>query len=176
MDPLLIAGGVVMVVGVAVVFVMSRGRSLLPETSVDSLLNKLQAPYTVLTGSIIQGEQGMIRLDYTVVSPYGVFVIQEFREAGRVDARLNQEMWRVSGGSGKKLYNPVWGIRKVIGKLERLVGKYPYIPLVVFTRARLTGDRDNSILQVEDLIERLHSFQNVRLSEDEQKKIIGILG
>ena len=174
MDPWVIAGGVVAVL--AVVFVMTRGRSLLPETSVASLLGKLPEPYTVLTGSIIQGEQGMIRLDYTVVSPYGVFVIQEFRETGRVEVRLNEEMWRVSGVGGKKLYNPVWGIRKVIGKLERLVGKYPYIPLVVFTRARLAGDRDNSILQASNLLERLQSFQNARLSEDDQKKIIGILG
>lgn len=174
MNPWMIAGGVVAVL--AVVILIARGRSLLPETSVGPLLGQLKAPYTLITGSIIQGEQGMIRLDYTVVSPYGVFVIQEFREAGRVEVRLNQEMWRVSGVSGKKLYNPVWGIRKVIHKLERLVGKYPYIPLVVFTRARLAGDSDISILQAADLLDRLQSFQEARLSEDEQKKIVGILG
>ena len=174
MDPWVIAVGVAVVL--AVVFFMSRGRSILPKASVGSLLKKLDDPYTVLTGSIVQGEQGMIRLDHVVVSPYGVFVIKECRESGRIDVRLNREAWRVSGGGQKKLYNPVWEIRKVIQKLERLVGKIPYVPLVVFTHARLAGDKDISILQARNLIERIQSYQDRRLDEDQQKKIVGILG
>ena len=174
MDPWMITGGVVAVL--AVVLFVSRGRSILPEASVGSLLKKLDENYTVLTGSIVQGEQGMIRLDYTVVSPFGVFVIKECREAGRVEVRLNRETWRVSGVSRKKLYNPVWDTRKVIQKLERLVGKFSYIPLVVFTRARLKGDRDINVLEAPNLVGHIQSFADRRLSEDQQKKIVGILG
>ncbi len=168
------AGGVVAIL--AAVFFIARGRSILPTASVGSLLKKLDGNYTVLTGSIVQGEQGMIRIDYAVVSSFGLFIIKECPEAGRVEVRLNREAWRVSGGSSGKLYNPVWSIRKVIQKLERLVGDFPYIPLVVFTRGRLKGDRDINVLEARNLIGHIQSFADQRLSEDQQKKIVGILG
>jgi hypothetical protein len=173
MDPWMIAGGVVAILAVG--FFISRSRQLGPEISVGSLLKQLDNTYTVLTGSIVQGEHGMIRLDYTVVSPYGVFIIKECREPGRVEVRLNREEWRVSVGGLKKMYNPVWDIRKVIQKLERKFGKYPYIPLVVFTRARLTGDSDFNIMEVGKLVGHIQSFRDSRLSDDRQEKIVGIL-
>ncbi len=173
MDPWTITGSAVAVL--AAVYFVTRNRSLRPEVSVGSLLKQLDDSYTVLTGAIVQGEHGMIRLDYTVVSPYGVFIIKECREPGRVEVRLKQEEWRVSGGGPKKMYNPVWDIRKVIGKLERLVGKYPYIPLVVFTRARLTGDSDFNIMDAGKLVGHIRSFRELRLSDDRQEKIVGIL-
>ena len=172
MDPWMIAGGTV---AAAVGFLIWRKRSLRPEIPVRPLLKQLDSTYTVLTGSIVQGGQGMIRLDYAVVSPYGVFVIKECREPGRVEVRLNREEWRVSGGGPKKMYNPVWELRKVIGKLERLGGDYSYIPLVVFTRARLTGDKDFNLLESGSLIGHIQSFQEVRVSDDDQEKIVGIL-
>ncbi len=173
MDPWMIAGSIVAILAVG--FFISRSRQLGPEISVGSLLKRLDDTYTVLSGSIVQGEHGMIRIDYTVVSPYGVFIIKECREPGRVEVRLNREEWRVSGGGLKKIYNPLWDIRKVIGKLERLVGKYPYIPLVVFTRARLTGDSDFNIMEVGKLVGHIQSFRDSRLSDDRQEKIVGIL-
>ncbi len=173
MDPWMIAGSIVAILAVG--FFISRSRQLGPEVSVRSLLKRLDDTYTVLTGSIVQGEHGMIRLDYTVVSPYGVFIIKECREPGRVEVRLNREEWRVSGGGPKKIYNPVWDIRKVVGKLERLAGKYPYIPLVVFTRARLTGDSDFNIMEAGKLVGHIQSFRDSRLSDDRQEKIVGIL-
>ena len=175
MDPWMIAGGIV-AVG-AVLYWISRNRRLGPEVSVGTLLEQLDGKYTVLIGSIVQGEQGMIRLDYAVVSPSGVFVIKECREAGRVEVRLNREEWRIAGGGGrKKMYNPVWEIRKVIQKLERLVGEFPYIHLVVFTRARLTGERDFNVMETGNMIMHIQSFREPRLTEDQQRKIAGILG
>ena len=173
MDPWMIAGGVVAVLAAG--FFISRNRIFLPEVLVGPLLNKLGETYTVLKGVIVQGEHGMIHLDYTVVSPYGVFIIKECREPGRVEVRLNREEWRVSGGGTKKMYNPVWDIRKVVGKLERLAGEYPYISLVVFTRARLTGDSDFNIMEAGKLVVHIQSFRDLRLSDDQQEKIVGIL-
>jgi hypothetical protein len=173
MDPWIIAGGIAAIAAVGVF--ISRNRSLRPESSVGPLLKQLDSAYIVLTGSILQGEQGMIHLDYAVVSPYGVFIIKECREPGRVEVRLNREEWQVSGGGPKKLYNPVWDIRKVVGKLEQLAGKYPYIPLVVFIRARLTGDNDFNILEAGKLVSHIQSFRDLRLSDDRQEKIVGIL-
>jgi hypothetical protein len=92
-----------------------------------------------------------------------------------VEVRLKREDWRVSGGGSKKLYNPVWDIRKVVNKLEQLVGKYPYIPLVVFTRARLSGDNDFNIIESGKLIGHIQNFRDLRLSDDQQEKIVGIL-
>ena len=173
MDPWMIAGSIVAILAVG--FFISRNRQLGPEVSVGSLLKRLDNTYTVLTGCIVQGEQGMIRLDHVVVSPYGVFVIKECREVGRVDVRLNQEEWRVSGGGPKKIYNPVWDIRKVIQKLERRVGEYPYIPLVAFTRARLTGEDEFNVMEAGNLIVHIQSFMELHLTKDQQEKIVGIL-
>lgn len=173
MDPWMIAGGVVALLAVG--FFIWRNRSLRPEVSIRPLLKQLDDTYTVLTGSIVQGEQGMIRLDYAVVSPFGVFVIKECREPGRVEVRMNREEWRVSRGGPKKIYNPVWEIRKVIQKLERQVGEFPYIPLVVFTRAWLTGDEDFNVMEAGNMIRHIQSFRDHRLSDDRQEKIVGIL-
>jgi hypothetical protein len=173
MDPWMIAGGIVLIAAAG--FFISRNRLLRPEASVGPLLKQLDDTYTVLTGSIVQGDHGMIRLDYTVVSPYGVFIIKECREPGRVEMRLNREEWRVSGGGPNKLYNPVWDIRKVIQKLERKFGKSPYVPLVVFTRARLTGDSDFNVMEAEKLVRHIQGFRDRRLSDDQQEKIVGIL-
>jgi hypothetical protein len=173
MDPWMIAGIVIAVLAVG--FFISRNRQLGPEVSVGSLLKQLDDTYIVLKGSIVQGERGMIHIPYAVVSPYGVFIIKECREAGRVEVKINREEWRVSGGGPKKMYNPVWDIRKVVGKLERLAGKYPYIPLVVFTRARLTGDSDFNIMEAGKLVGHIQSFRDRRLSDDQQEKIVGIL-
>ena len=172
MDPWSIAGGIV---AAAVVFFVWRKRGHRSETPIGPLLKQLDSSYSVLTGSIVQGRQGMIRLDYTVVSPFGVFIIKECRESGRVEVRLNREEWRITGGGPKKMYNPVWDIRKVISKLERLAGDYPYIPLVVFTRARLLGDNDFNLMESAKLISHIQSFREVRLSDDRQEKIVEIL-
>ena len=173
MDPYIIAGGIVAILVVG--FYISRSRQLGPEASVGSLLKRLDNTYTVLSGSILQGEHGMIRLDHAVVSPFGVFIIKECREPGRVEVRLNREEWWVSGGGPKKIYNPVWDIRKVIGKLEKLAGEYPYVPLVVFTRARLTGDSDFNLMGAGKLVGHIQSFRDPRVSGDQQEKIVGIL-
>ncbi len=169
----MIAGAIIAIAVVG--FYLFRNRSLRPEISVAPLLRQLDDAYTVLRGSIVQGERGMIHLDHTVVSPYGVFIIKECRELGRVEVRLNREEWRVSGGGPKKIYNPVWDIRKVVGKLEKLAGDYPYIPLVVFTRARLTGDSDFNLMEAGKLLDHIQSFRERRLSDDQQEKIVGIL-
>ena len=174
MDPWMIAGAAI-AAGAALVWI-SRTRRLGPVISVATRLEALNGKYTVLSGAIVQGEQGMIRLDHVVVSPFGVFVIKECREAGRLEVRLNREEWRISGGGGrKKMYNPVWDVRKVIQKLERLAGEFPYMPLVVFTRARLTGEREIGVLEARELIGRIRSFTEPRLTEDQQRKIVGIL-
>ena len=173
MDPWIIAGGIVAILVVG--FYLSRSRQLGPEASVGSLLKRLDNTYTVLSGSIVQGEHGMIRIDHVVVSPFGVFIIKECREPGRVEVRINREEWKVSGGRSKKMYNPIWDIRKVVGKLERLVGEYPYIPLVVFTRARLAGKSDFNIMEGGKLVRHIQSFRDSRLSDVQQEKIVGIL-
>lgn len=169
----MIAGAIIAIAVVG--FYLFRNRSFRPEISVAPLLRQLDDAYTVLRGSIVQGEQGMIHLDHTVVSPYGVFIIKECRETGRVEVRLNREEWRVSGGGPKKIYNPVWDIRKVVGKLEKLAGDYPYVPLVVFTRARLTGESDFNLMEAGKLLDHIQSFRERRLSDDQQEKIVGIL-
>ena len=173
MNPWMIISGIVVIAVVG--FFVVRNRFFHPEVTVGPLLKQLNAIYTVLRGSIVQGDHGMIRLDYTVVSPFGVFIIKECREAGRVEVRLNKEEWGVSGGGTKKLYNPVWDIRKAVGKLERLAGEYPYVPLVVFTRARLTGDRDFNVMEAGKLIGHIEGFRDRRLSDEQQEKIVGIL-
>ena len=175
MDPWMIAGAVI-AVGAVLVWI-SRRRPLGPEVSVGTRLEQLDGKYTVLSGAIVRGEQGMIRIDHMVVSPFGVFVIKECREAGRLEVRLNREEWRISGGGRrKKMYNPVWDVRKVIQKLERLVGEFPYIPLVVFTRARLTGEKDFNVMAAGNMIVHIQSFIELRLTEEQQRKIMEILG
>ena len=170
----MIAGGIVAVVAVGF-FIVRRG-SLRPEASIGSLLKQLDDTYTVLTGSIVQGEHGMIRLDHTVVSRYGVFIIKECREAG--PGRGAAQPGGVAGGrrgTEEDIQSGVGNPQSGGQKLEGKFGKYPYIPLVVFTRARLAGDSDFNIMEAGKLVGHIQGFRDRRLSEDRQEKIIGIL-
>ncbi len=175
MDPWLIAG--ITLAGGVAMWIVSRKRPLTPEVSVRSLLTQLGGNYVVLSGSILQSEKGMIRIENSVVSPYGVFILNECREVGQVDVQPGKREWQISGmGKNHLIYNPLWQTKKVIQELENRVGDFPFIPLVVFTRARLTGARDYNVVEGGNMIAAIKSYTDPILTEDHQKKIMGILG
>ena len=93
MDPwTLLALGVI---GLAVAgwFLLRKAATEL-SLGVGPLLDELGKEYSVVNGVVLRTAKGMIRIDHVVVSPYGLFIIHERPEPGRVEVQPSQREWR----------------------------------------------------------------------------------
>lgn len=145
--------------------------------AIGPLLKELGKEYSVVTGVILRTPQGMIRIDHVVVSPYGLFVIHERREPGRVDVQPGQREWpvRVWRKQREALYNPLWRSRQVSNDLQEKLGSLPMISLVVFLNARLQGPEEPVLVLPHDILRRIRSFSRPVVSAEDQQKALAFL-
>lgn len=144
---------------------------------IEPLLKELGKEYSVVTGVILRTARGMIRIDYVVVSPYGLFLVHERLEPGRVDVQPGQREWPVSVWRKQReaLYNPLWRSRQVINDLQEKLGELPMISLVVFLNARLQGPEEPVLVLPHDILRRIRSFSRPVVSAEDQQKALAFL-
>lgn len=141
--------------------------------SVRSRIEKLGKDYTLLSGLVVPALRGMSRIDHVIVSPFGVFVLTVNNEPGRVRGRVNDEMWEIKSGRRKGIvYNPLWENRKWVNALEGFLGPYPFIPVVVFTQARLKSDFGKNVIPLSRLPGFIKKFDKSRIFSDKQESIL----
>ena len=146
------------------------------EPSVEPLLRGLGEEYSVVTGVVVPAAKGLNRIDHVVVSPYGLFIIHERPEPGRVEVRPSQREWPIKNWQKRDtLYNPLWRSRQAINALEEKLGTLPMIPLVVFLNARLTGPEEPGLVRPHDVLRRIRSFSRPVLTEEPQQKALAFL-
>ena len=141
---------------------------------VKDLLAKLGADYTVLSDVVVSAELGMSEVNHVVVSTYGVFVITVKTEAGKVFGREGDREWQLKPGRDI-LYNPLWENRKHINALEKMIGPVWFIPVVVFSRAKLKTDFGAYVIRLKDLLYYIENNKKSRLSVDKRDEIIAKL-
>ena len=147
------------------------------QPSVEPLLKKLGEEYSVVTGVVLPTAKGMIRIDHVVVSPYGLFIIHERPEQGRVEVQPSQREWPITVWRKQQeaLYNPLWRNRQAINNLQEKLGALPMIPLVVFLNARLRGPEEPALVRPHDVPRRIRSFSRPVLTEEQQEKALADL-
>ena len=157
-------------------------RSKRGETSVsgaDTVENKLGQigdEYTVLGNVIIRSERGISCISYVVVSPYGVFVVNVYGLTGKISGDQNAAEWHVKCGLTRDtILNPLWENRKHINTLEKNIGSYPFIPLVVFPYAKLMGDFGNYVVRTRQLQHFFAGYTKVVLKPEDREAIIRVL-
>ena len=108
---------------------------------VEMELGRLGENYKVFNNLIVKLERGMLRIDYVVVSSYGVFVLTRCDRIGKISGHKDNREWKVTSRDGEDtILNPIWENRKHINALEKKIGSQPFIPAVVFSYAKLLDD------------------------------------
>lgn len=177
MDPfslvlvLLLLGG-----GAWFFFKKGKGR-IAPGPRVAEILRKLPPEYRVVPSAMVPTPQGVIQIDYLVVSPYGLFVINERDDFGRVRVQSGQREWEVRGfGNGSLIYNPLWRNRQAINHIESRLGDLPIASLVVFVNARLEGVPDEEVVTGDQLLARIRKARHEVLSPEQQETVLKWFG
>jgi nuclease-like protein len=141
--------------------------------TVQSKIEKLGDDYRLLSGVVVPALRGMSRIDHVIVSPYGIFVLTVQDEPGRVRGNMNDEMWEIKYGRQKgTLYNPLWENRKWVNALEKHLGSNPFIPVVVFTQAKLKDNFGDNVIHISRLSGFIKKHDKSRLFSDKVEAII----
>lgn len=141
--------------------------------SVQSKIAKLGDDYTLFTGVVVPALRGMSRIDHVIVSPYGIFVLTIQNEPGKVRGKINDEMWDIKSGRQQDiLYNPLWENRKWVNALEKHLGNYPFIPVVVFTQAKLKDNFGDNVIPLSRLPGFIKRYDKSRLFSDKVETIL----
>ncbi len=142
-------------------------------SSLKAKIKKLGEEYTLLSGVVVPALRGMSRIDHVIVSPYGIFVLTVVNESGKVSGRTRDGEWEIKSGRRRDiLYNPLWENRKWVNALENHLGPQPFIPVVVFTRARLKNDFGKNVIPLSRLPGYIKKHEKSRLFSDKLEEII----
>jgi len=158
------------------VLFLRSGKKPTPEEddlSLKAKIKKLGQEYTLLSGVVVPALRGMSLIDHVVVSPYGVFVMTVVHEPGKVSGRERDGEWKIKSGRRRDiLYNPLWENRKWVNALENHLGPQPFIPVVVFTQARLKNDFGKNVIPLSSLPGFIKKHDKSRLFSDKLEEIL----
>jgi len=144
------------------VLFLRTGKKPTPEAdglSLKAKIKKLGQEYTLLSGVVVPALRGLSRIDHVIVSPYGIFVLTVVHEPGKVSGRERNGEWEIKSGRRRDiLYNPLWENRKWVNALENHLGPQPFIPIVVFTQAKLKSDFGNNVIPLASLPDKLEEI------------------
>ena len=170
----------VLVIFVALTALLLRGKrgeaSVSEAGTVKNTLDRLGDEYTVLGNVMIRSERGISCIPCVVVSPHGVFVVNVCDLTGKVSGDQNAAEWHVRCGLTRDtMMNPLWENRKHINTLEKKIGSYPFIPLVVFPYAKLMGDFGSYVVRTRQLQHFFAGYTKVVLKPEDREAIIRVL-
>ena len=139
-------------------------------------LDRLGDSYVVFDNVIVQSDRGMLHISHVVVSPYGVVVITLCDLLGKISGHKDDREWIVKGrGVNDTILNPLWENRKHINALEKKIGSQPFIPVVVFTHAKLIDDFGPIAVRVGQLRKIFIGHTRRLIDRDDLESVIGIL-
>ena len=142
-------------------------------SSLKAKIKKLGEEYTLLSGVVVPALRGMSRIDHVIVSPYGIFVLTVVNESGKVSGRERNGEWEIKSGRRRDiLYNPLWENRKWVNALENHLGPQPFIPVVVFTQAKLKNDFGKNVIPLSRLPGYIKKHDKVRLFSDKLEAVL----
>lgn len=143
------------------------------DSSLKAKIKKLGGDYTLLSGVVVPALRGMSRIDHVIVSPYGIFVLTVVHEPGKVSGRERDGEWEIKSGRRRDvLYNPLWENRKWVNALENYLGPQPFIPVVVFTQAKLKNDFGKNVIPLSRFPGFIKRYDRSRLFSDKLEAVL----
>ena len=144
---------------------------------VEKELSRLNKDYKIFKNLIIKSESGMLQIHYVVVSTHGVFVITRCDHVGKISGNKGAREWKVKArGDNGTILNPLWENRKHINALEkRLNLNLPFIPVIVFTYAKLVNDFGPTALYLNQIQKVFARYTKSLVSQTDQELITSVL-
>jgi hypothetical protein len=143
------------------------------DLSLKAKIKKLGQEYTLLSGVVVPALRGMSRIDHLILSPFGIFVLTVVTEAGKISGRERDGEWEIKSGRRRDiLYNPLWENRKWVNALEDHLGPQPFIPVVVFTQAKLKNDFGKNVIPLSRLPGFIKKYDKARLFSDKLEAVL----
>ena len=144
---------------------------------VEKELSRLNKDYKIFKNLVIKSESGMLQIHYVVVSTHGVFVITRCDHVGKISGNKGAREWKVKArGDNSTILNPLWENRKHINALEkRLNLNLPFIPVIVFTYAKLVNDFGPTALYLNQIQKVFARYTKSLVSQADQDLITAIL-
>ncbi|MBT5911932.1 MAG: NERD domain-containing protein [Rhodospirillaceae bacterium] len=144
---------------------------------VEKELSRLNKDYKIFKNLVIKSESGMLQIHYVVVSTHGVFVITRCDHVGKISGNKGAREWKVKArGDNGTILNPLWENRKHINALEkRLNLNLPFIPVIVFTYAKLVNDFGPTALYLNQIQKVFARYTKSLVSQADQELITSVL-
>ena len=144
---------------------------------VEKELSRLNKDYKIFKNLVIKSESGMLQIHYVVVSTHGVFVITRCDHVGKISGNKGAREWKVKArGDNGTILNPLWENRKHINALEkRLNLNLSFIPVIVFTYAKLVNDFGPTALYLNQIQKVFARYTKSLVSQADQDLITAIL-
>lgn len=158
-----------------------RGQSC--EYFVTKKLNQLDSEhYTILNDLMLpsKGNLETTQIDHTVVSNYGIFVLETKAHKGWIFGGANQKYWiQIIYRHKQKFYNPLRQNFVHLKAVESLIEKHlkdPIISFAVFPNAeKIKISGTDCVGCARDIIKKIKSYTNFIYSNEEKDKIIKLL-
>lgn len=170
-----IAATLAILIALLVLFLRDNNKQT-PEAddlSLKAKINKLGQEYTLLNGVVVPALRGISLIDHVIVSPYGIFVLTVVNKPGKVRGRERDGEWEIKSGRRREpLANPLWENRKWVNALENHLGPQPFIPVVVFTRAKLKNDFGKNVIPLSRLPGFIKSYDKSRIFSDKLEAVL----
>jgi hypothetical protein len=158
-----------------VLFLRSKDKPTpgIDDASLKAKIKQLGEEYTLLSGVVVPALRGMSRIDHVIVSPYGIFVLLVVHERGKVSGQERNGEWEIKSGRQRDiLHNPLWENRKWVNALENHLGPQPFIPIVVFTQAKLKNNFGKNVIPLSTLPGFIKKYDKSRILSDKLEAVL----
>lgn len=166
------------------------------EKRVATILSQLPEEYIILNDLIIQTEKGTTQIDHTIVSKYGVFVIETKNYRGEIYGDDSRKKWTQIIATNvtyakrwwqtytyitkNQFYNPVKQSFGHVYKIKELLSAYPLlkvIPIVVFTGGAVLKNviSRQHVIYLGNLLSVINTYKTTCLTDNEVANILNIL-
>lgn len=158
-----------------------RVKGWVGETAVNLQLRfSLPEEYQVINDIILPTETGTTQIDHIVVSPYGIFVIENKNYTGRIYGDDKAREWtKVVFKNKYKFMNPIHQNYAHVKAIESRLSRFPnvpIIPIIVFSNNCFLKVRTrHHVIYYRELKSVIRSYRNKVMSIQEMMEILALL-
>jgi len=161
-----------------VIFAIGRGSS--GESKVAFQLKRLPKEYHTLNDIIIQNGNATAQIDHIIVSPYGIFVIENKDYTGWIYGQEQAYHWTQNiYGHKYQLYNPIFQNDSHIKALKKYledIGEYDQLPLISIIafsdRAKINVRTQKAhIVYFSQLLKTIKSYSEQYITDENASEI-----
>lgn len=148
------------------------------EYSISSVMRSLPDYYHIINDVLLPTKKGSTQIDHTIVSPFGIFIIETKNHKGMIFGDCYGKVWtQVLRGAGRHtFYSPVKQNQGHIINLAKSIN----VPLDCFTGMIVFTNEDVNLdnvscpfcYRIQSLYDAILSYQNVIFNEKQVDKII----